>query len=388
MIHSLDSEEIVGAQRSVLFIVPSLGRAGAEKQIVDFVNGLSSEKFKKHLVCYRSDTDLSDIVETGTVKLYLEQRTKKLDYRLVKRLAYLVDLNNIDVIHCTLQNALLYGWLARLFAHRRGVRLIAALHTTLNVSWKHDFADRAVYQHLLRACASVWFVCNAQKDYWIGRYQFLKPKSRVVYNGVDSRVLDPSKYVQHAEGFRQAHNISTDATLISCIAGFRPEKGHAILVRAFKRIASEYPQARLVLAGDGPTRRMIEDQARDQGLTDKILFLGQIDDVVPLIAASSCTVLASTSVETFSIAMLESMSMAVPVVSTKIGGAGEAIVNGETGYLVSPGSENDLAQALMNVLSDPRHAERMGYHARQKVVDHFDTRSMICTGVRLLDERG
>jgi glycosyltransferase involved in cell wall biosynthesis len=368
----------------VLFIVPSLARAGAERQLVDLVNGLSGDLFERHLLSFGSDTSLSEFVDTDSVALYLERKEGKLDLRLARRIASIIDDNEIDVVHCTLQNAMLFGFLALRFSSRREARLIGVIHTTTNVDWKFELADRLVYQLLLRKFDEVWFVCHTQAKHWVAKFGFLGPKSHVIYNGVDSRDFEPSRNKEIAVPLRESLELQADAAVVSCIAGFRPEKGHDILLRAFREVVDSNPRAFLALVGDGPTRSAVESLVAELGLTAHVRFLGLLDDVRPVLAMSRCTVLASTSVETFSIAMLESMSMAVAVVATDIGGASEAIEDGLNGHLVEAGSVASLAAALARMTGDEHHATLMGANARNTVTERFDTALMVDVAAKRL----
>jgi glycosyltransferase involved in cell wall biosynthesis len=133
----------------------------------------------------------------------------------------------------------------------------------------------------------------------------------------------------------------------------------------------------LVLAGEGPHRIEAEEYAASHDIQDRVIFLGNVADVRPVLAASDLTVLASTAVETFSIAMLESMSMEVPTLVTDIGGLAEAVVPGETGDIVPPGRPDKLAAALRNLLSNRSGLRKMGARARQRVITRFQKADMI-----------
>jgi len=369
---------VSGSRRlRILFIVPSLARAGAERQLVDLVNDLSSEQFEKHLLSFGTDTSLSDLVDTNSVALHLERKEGKLDLGLARRIASIIDEHEIDLVHCTLQNAMLFGFLALRFSGRRGARLIGVIHTTTNVDWKFELADRFVYQLLLRRFDEVWFVCHSQAKHWFGKFGFLEPKSCVIYNGVDSRCFEPSKNKEIARPLRDSLALRPDDAVVSCIAGFRPEKGHDILLKAIREVVDSNPRAYLLLVGDGPTRSTVEGLVAELELTEHVRFLGLLDDVKPVLAMSRCTVLASTSVETFSIAMLESMSMAVAVVATDIGGASEAIEDDINGHLVEAGNVASLAAALARMTDDEQHATLMGTNARFTVTEKFDTVLMV-----------
>ena len=119
------------------------------------------------------------------------------------------------------------------------------------------------------------------------------------------------------------------------------------------------------------------------GIENRVCFLGALAEVKPVLAAADCKVLASKA-ETFSMAMLESMSMAVPVISTKVGGAAEAITDRESGMLVTPGDVDVLAGALEWLLEDDARLRMVGEAARQSVLQSFRYRTMIMRSAEFL----
>jgi glycosyltransferase involved in cell wall biosynthesis len=107
-----------------------------------------------------------------------------------------------------------------------------------------------------------------------------------------------------------------------------------------------------------------------------VQFLGLVADVWPVLAAADVSVLASTAVETFSIAMLESMAAALPMVASRIGGMEEAVTNGETGLLLPPGDTAALRDALVLLHADRDLARRMGQAGRVRVERDFTVERM------------
>lgn len=362
-----------GGRINVLFIVPSLRRAGAETQVVDLVNGLDGGKFNKTLVAFEPGLDLLERLDTKETDFYHFVRKHKMDMSMVPRLASLIDERDIDIIHCTLQISLLFAWVARHIACKK-TRLVVAIHTTLNRSRLMEVYDRVLYRQLLVSCQHVIFVCHTQADFWIRKYGELRKKSVVIYNGVDTERYSSERMPQSRSMWRQENGIPSDAAVVTCVAGFRREKGHGILIQAFSRLA---PNVYLVLVGDGVLRREVEASIKERGIDLRVRLLGEISDVRPVLAASELTVLASTSVETFSIAMLESMSMGVPVVATNIGGLGEAIDPGVTGELVEAGSVDALYRVLNAMLSDRDRLHKMGQRARRAVEKTFSKSVMV-----------
>lgn len=372
----LSSTKPVGGGPRVLFLVPSLARAGAEKQVVDLANGLSGNGLRCQLASFEANRDQLVRVDRDKVTYHPLTRSRKFDFGLVRRLARLIDDEEIEVLHCTLSISVFYGVLARALARRKPA-LIAGVHTTLSRNAKDEFLERWLYRWQLRSAAKVVFVCHSQMDYWLNRDPGLVPLGEVIHNGVDVGYFSPDQVGDCGDGFRAELGIPADAALACCIAAFRPEKAQGNIVRALTRLPGELAGLHVVMAGDGPERARVEDLARELDLGGRVHFTGNIPDVRPVLAAADFAIIASTAVETFSFAMLESMAMATPVLSTRIGGAGEAVLPGETGELVTPGDIQDLAGAMARLTGDLARTHGLGRQARARVEEMFSLGAMI-----------
>lgn len=157
-------------------------------------------------------------------------------------------------------------------------------------------------------------------------------------------------------------------------------KGLDVLLRAWAGMARP-ATARLVLAGDGPERASLMQQAIALGVADSVEFPGTINDVPALLASASIYVQASHR-EGLPNSVLEAMAAGLPVVATRIGGHEDIITDGETGVLVAPADPQALAVALQDLLGDAERRQRLGRRASHYVRDHYATTAVI---ERLLD---
>ena len=353
-----------------LVVVPSLIRAGAETQSVDLANGLASMGHEVHLCAFEQRVDQRDRL-TEAVKFHHILRRSKYDRSVVTGLADVIDRENIEVVQGVLQFAALIAWLASLRS-KRNPPVVAAVHTTINQGLKQELHDRLVYRHILKRLALIIYVCDSQRDHWVAKYPELRPLARVVHNGVDLSKFRKAEFTYAASRVRSELNIPEGALVFSCIAAFRPEKRHDLLVSAFAKAVSH---GYLILAGDGERREAIEAAASAEGVAARVKFVGNVADVRPYIVASSATILASKA-ETFSIAMLESMALSVPVIAPRIGGLPEAVISGKTGLLFDVGDEDGLARCIKAIADDPWTAETMGTTAHVVVADKFTAESM------------
>ena len=365
----------------ILIVVPSLTRAGAETQAVDLANGLAANGHIVHLCSFEPQLDQRDRLSSN-VHFHHARRTGKYDSTFISTIIGVIDREKIDVVQGILLFAVLVAWLSAKRSARKPP-VIAGVHTTINRGLKQEWQDRLLYRRLLRRLPAVLFVCNYQRDHWIGKFPELGPLARVVHNGIDVTRFQRESLLNPAQKLRAELGIPGSAFVFSCIAGLRPEKGHRLLIPAFARLpANTY----LVLAGEGLERPAIEAIVREYGVSDRVRFLGKVSDVRPLIVASDATVLASTAVETFSIAMLESMALGVPLIASRIGGLPEAIIQRETGLLVPIGDVDALAAGMNYMVESTAEVRRMGQAAAQLIRSAFTLEKMIDGYERVLQE--
>jgi len=184
-------------------------------------------------------------------------------------------------------------------------------------------------------------------------------KLEVIHNGVAAgNVSRPDAALRCALGGGER--------IVLAAGRLTPQKGFDALVRAVPLV----PGARFAVAGDGPERAHLEAAAEALGVGDRIRFLGRRDDVPRLLAAAD--VFAAPSLwEGTSLAIVEAMLAAKPVVATAIAGTTEQIVDGESGLLVPPDDHEALAAALRSVVGDAASARRLGAAARDRALSRF-----------------
>jgi len=138
------------------------------------------------------------------------------------------------------------------------------------------------------------------------------------------------------------------------------------------------PDARFVIAGDGPARDEVARQARASGLGDRLLLLGARQDVPALYRALDVAVLSSHPiVETLPVTLLEAAACGTPAIATAVGSVTDVVAEGETGYVVAPGDEAALAARIVALLHDPDLRTRIGAAARRRAEERFNERDMI-----------
>jgi glycosyltransferase involved in cell wall biosynthesis len=209
----------------------------------------------------------------------------------------------------------------------------------------------------------------------------------VICNGVD---VDRYARGVDREQVRCGLGLSAQDSLAITVATLKAQKGHRYLIEAAAKVVRQHPDTHFLLVGDGELRAELEAHTRALGLADRIHFLGSRRDVSELLAASDVFILPSLW-EGLSMALLEAMAAAKPIVATAVSGTEQTMVHGQTGLLVPPGDAPALAQAIHALLSDPERARSLGQAARRGAETHFSTQQQAAEYValyrRLLLER-
>jgi glycosyltransferase involved in cell wall biosynthesis len=164
--------------------------------------------------------------------------------------------------------------------------------------------------------------------------------------------------------------------VVTVVGSLYPVKGHRYLLEAAPQVLARCPSTVFLFAGRGDCEVELRAQARGLGIADRVRFLGLRDDVPALLAIADVFVQPSLS-EGLSIAILEAMAAAKPIVTTRVGGNPELVADSETGLLVEPANASALAAAVTRILTDGRQARRLGDNGRERVRARFSTANMV-----------
>lgn len=151
------------------------------------------------------------------------------------------------------------------------------------------------------------------------------------------------------------------------VGGLRKVKGIEYLIQAFEIISPKFPQAKLLLSGDGPEKENLRKLAENSGAKEKIVFLGHLpeNELVERMACADVFVLPSLS-EGFPLVVPEAMASGLPIVATNVRGLPEIIEDGKNGFLAEPGNAEQLAEKISLILSDKDLAQRISQNNKEK----------------------
>jgi glycosyltransferase involved in cell wall biosynthesis len=155
-----------------------------------------------------------------------------------------------------------------------------------------------------------------------------------------------------------------------CVGRLIPIKGHIVLLRAFAEARRQVPALRLDIAGRGPLEPALRALTKELGIDDAVHFLGYVAPIQGAIEDSAIIVVPSMG-EGFGMVALEAMERARPVIAAEIGGLGELVEDGVTGYLVAPGEAEPLADAVVRLAANLPLAAEMGEAGRRRALEQF-----------------
>jgi glycosyltransferase involved in cell wall biosynthesis len=177
-----------------------------------------------------------------------------------------------------------------------------------------------------------------------------------------------------------------DRRLVTIVANLQHAvKDHPMFLRAAARVRAAVPDAAFVLAGEGKLLESLRTLAAQLGLEHDVFFTGRCERVAELLSVSDVCALSSTA-EGFSNAILEYMAAARPVVVTDVGGAREAVEEGESGYIVPAGDDQKMAERIIELFRDPKRARAIGERGKAIVDEKFSCERHLQRTLELYEE--
>jgi sugar transferase (PEP-CTERM/EpsH1 system associated) len=373
MSQSIHDDRSIRQQRAtpvrLLHVIDELALGGTELAMVRLARHLDTERFESHVCAFLSGAVEAELQNAALPYVIIAKR-RAFDASLLLRLTAWVKREHVQLIHCRSLQGILYGGLAALLTR---VPFVCSIHgeNTLRL-------QRAVpiLRFSARCARALLTVSESLKSLTAQTVGIPPERIRVIYNGVDLNKFSRDRV--------QGHPIP-HAAHVGCVGTLRPVKGHSYLVEAIAEVRQNIPHVRLSLAGDGPMRDELEHLQQSLGLNGNVSLLGQRDDVHELLRQFDVFALPSLS-EGISNALLEAMAVGLPVIATNVGGNPEVVRHGATGLLVPPQDSRALADALLQILSDPDRRQKMGRRGRERVETHFSLSAMARNYERIYEQ--
>lgn len=370
--------------KNVLQFIGSFHQGGSERQAVQLTKLLVKDKSHKIFVAALNDEGIlrSEIEELGFTEIPEFKLTSFYDLNFFKQLrkctAFLRE-NKIDVVHTHDFYTNVFGIAAAKLA---GVSLkIASKRETGGMrSASQTFIENNIFK-----IADKIVVNSAAVKKYLDSQNVDSNKVEIIYNGLDLQRLAPKttnrREICEMLGLPAEENIK----FITMVANLRHAvKNQPMFIKTAQKVCSEFPNVHFVLAGEGDLKAELENLVRQFGIEENSHLIGRCVNIPELLAVSYACVLTSFN-EGFSNSILEYMTAGKPVVATDVGGAAEAVVENETGFLVASDDVEKMAEKLKILVADEQKAGDFGRQARTLAVEKFSTENQLRQTLKLYE---
>lgn len=320
----------------ITFLLASLGSGGAERVVSLLANKMVERGHQVEIICLK----FNDVYyqTDSRVKVTLAMQQTKNRFTELFWLRKYLKKQNPDVVIPFTEGVYCFTILSLLGT---GIPIIAserldpaAMSTT-----------RKVLKRLLLPFAD-WLVVQTQsiKDYFP---KSIQKKTSIIYNPVNEESLSPA--LPSREG---------RLNRIISVGRLYPQKNQAMMIRAFAKLAAEFPDWQLVIYGEGPLRESLELIVDSLELQDRVLLPGRTEHVIEELRKSKIFCM-SSDYEGMSNAMIEAICVGLPIISTNVSGTEELIRDGENGFIVEIGGEERFTNCISQLISSPSLQDNM-----------------------------
>jgi glycosyltransferase involved in cell wall biosynthesis len=309
-------------------------------------------------------TFLQHIRKLGIDYSLLNQGSR-FDFSLIREAVKLAKFNEIKILQTHGYKPSIIGCIIKYYL---GLPWVPFLHGDTS----EDFKVRCYFQlekFFVRRADAIITVSEAQRQEMLCR-GFSSHKVHAVRNAIDPSLFDEVSAEYASRDFLRPHGLNGDGPLIGIIGRMSPEKGHSVFLEAFPRVLTKVPNAKAVFLGTGQEEGRLRSICAEKGLQNHVHFIGFRENIATWYPVFDLVVLPSLSEGLPNVAM-EAMLFSKPIVATAVGGVPEVVEDAVTGRLVPARKATELADAIVDVMSNPRLMAEYGGRGRKKVLEEF-----------------
>ncbi|NLG89506.1 MAG: polysaccharide pyruvyl transferase CsaB [Clostridiaceae bacterium] len=355
----------------VLHLIGGGDVGGAKSHVLSLVRQLSNHITVK-LISLRPGPFADDAKAMGIDTIVVRSGNILRDIKTVIRL---IQSEGYDILHTHGAKANMIG----VFAKRHtGIPVVSTVHSDYRLDYLHSILKMYTFGLIntvaLRLIDYYIGVSNNYKEMLIRR-GFPAHRIYTVYNGIP---FDNSIDIMPKADFARKYGIelNDDDVVVGILARLHPVKGHTVFLDAAEKVLKKFPRTKFLIGGPGDELRpALEKKARQLGISENVFFLGAVAENYSFLAHIDINVLTSYS-ESFPYAILEGARMKKATVSSKVGGLEDLFVQGENGFLYTPGDSDALAEHLITLIGDPDKRKVMGEKLYEAARYNFSLKAM------------
>lgn len=361
---------------NVLYVIDYFHRTGGtETHLAQLAQRLAGERFDAAVVVF--DLGQNPLIEqirlAGVPVIHVSVGREYTPAALLRglQLARLVRSRRVDILQTFHQKSdtfgAIFGWLG-------GARCL--------ISSKRDSGDlRTGLHHFLNRRLQFLFdriivVADAVADALVQSECLDRSRMVKIYNGVDTTWFLPPLTADDKSRAKRAAGFEDGDFVVGMVAGFRPEKDHAMFFDAMLEMMSSRPNVRALAVGGGPLLQAFRGRLAASKQASRFHLAGDVSDVRPLLKAMDVGCLVPKCNEGFSNSVLEKMAVGLPLVVTNVGGNAEAVVDGENGWVIAPQDGRAFSAAINQLCDDAELRRSMGRMSRRLAEERFSLETM------------
>jgi len=369
------SADLYGSDKTLLLLLKYINRAKFNPVVIIPLDGPLKEELEKIDV---------EVHITPVLKLYrdivMPKNSLKFFTEYKRAIRFLDSLNQKHRFEIIYSNTLAVS-LGLFYAKKRKIKHIWHVHEII----VHPKIVAALFPKLLKRYADV-IVANSEMTLHnlIEREPQIKEKSIVIHNGIEPKTGIPDKVSKIDFGFQQ------DDLIITLIGRINRLKGHKLLLNSFIRNFSNQKDIKLLFVGSpvfGQENYLyeVEEIIKSNNLEENVKILPFTKNLDPIWQITDIAVMPSTEAESFGLVAVEAMLAQKPVIGSNHGGLTEIIVHNETGLLVKPNCESELASAIQKLINNPEGRMEMGIKGYKRATENFSIASYVDNFENLFD---
>ncbi len=350
---------------------------GGKRVFMQLMTYLNKEEFQFYSCCAFDEEQEEFLSKQGGTIVHIDIQYGGF-WHSIKKLIDLLKEEKIDIVHSQGGRADFY---ARMAARMLKPKVKVVNTTAITVeSYDVGALRKGAYLFFDRFSESYvdrfMVVSEALRRILINTHKIPPDKVIKIYNGIELNEYQPDDSGEFSRRIRKEYNIGKDVFLAGAVGRMVWQKGFEYLIECVSEIVRTYPDAKILIVGDGPLREKFEALSEEFRVRDNVIFTGFRSDIKEILSAVDLLVIPSLK-EGFPMIILEAMAMAKPIVATRIDGITEQITDKVNGILVPPKDPSALAKAIIKVINDKELARTIGLAARKKVEQEFSVEKMV-----------
>ncbi len=349
--------------KNILIINYSFDIGGIEVLLLNICKVYDKSRFKIAVCSFKEENALEEEFRRAGIEFYTLKKLQGIDLTLIYKLRKLYKVLDIDIVHTHNAAQWVYGALSC-----AGLKKPVVVHTQHSSFEKGHKMLLCSLKYLARNTKAVIAVAKYVSDYLVNVARLDERNIRTIHNGINIRNFNLSVDLNKK---RSSLGLREQCPVVGIVARLVAIKDHRLLLTAFKEVSRSFPDAQLIIVGDGVLLEELKKYARSLKLEREVLFLGARTDIPEILKLIDIFVLSSLN-EGMSITLLEAMAAGLPIIATQVGGNPEVVIHNRTGLLVPSGDPHKLAEAMIYLLSNKDKAMAMGKEGKALAEEKFN----------------